>query len=490
MTYHGRGDEMLKVGGKWLAPAEVEGCLLEHPSVAEAAVVGTRDASGLVKPVAFVVARERRDGLDEELRAFVRDRLEPYKHPREVDVHGRAAAHPPGQGGPRPAEPERPMTREAWLCAPLRTPFTRAGKGALAACRSDDLLATLFRAQLAAIGAAAAAAIDEVIVGCAYPEGEQGRNVARAITLGVGLADAVPAMTLTRLCASSLEATAIACAKVRLGEAELVLVGGMESMSRIPLGGANPSPNPEWLARRPDIYIAMGQTAERVARRYTVSRVDQDAWALRSHRRAAAARERGVFAEETIPVVLADGTAVGADDSIRADTSAEKLASLKPAFAEGGSVTAGNACPTSDGASALIVASDEAVRRHGLRPLGRFVSYAVAGVDPALMGIGPVAAVPKALARAGLTLADMARIELNEAFASQVVAVVRELGFDEARVNLNGGAIALGHPLGASGARLVGTLLRELVRSQGRHGLATLCVGGGMGAAMVVERTG
>jgi len=387
-----------------------------------------------------------------------------------------------------PSARVRAMT-SAWLCAPLRTPFTRAGKGALAASRSDALLAGVFRDLLAIVPATVATQLDEVIVGCAYPEGEQGRNVARAVTLGAGLPDGVAAMTVTRLCASSLEAVAIASAKVRIGEADLILVGGMESMSRIPLGGANPSPNPAWLERRPDIYMAMGATAERVARRYGVARDAQDAWALRSHQRAAAARERGVFADEIVPARAGDADVTG-DDGIRADTSPGKLASLNPAFAEDGSVTAGNACPTSDGAAAVLVASDTGVERHRLTPLVRVVSYAVAGVDPALMGIGPVAAVPRALERAGLALADIGRIELNEAFASQVVAVVRELGFDEARTNVNGGAIALGHPLGASGARLAGTLARELARSNQRHGLATLCVGGGMGAAMIIESAG
>ncbi len=378
---------------------------------------------------------------------------------------------------------------DAWIVGAARTPFTRATKGALANARSDDLLAGLFRHLLAGLPDSAAARVDDVIVGCAYPEGEQGRNVARAVTLGAGLPDHVPAMTVTRLCASSLEATAIACQRVRAGDASLVLVGGMESMSRIPLGGANPSPNPRWLAERPDIYISMGKTAERVADRHAVARADQDAWAVRSHARATVARERGVFAEEIVPVPHAGASPdpVREDDAIRSGTTLERLAALPAAFIEGGTVTAGNACPTSDGASALLVASSEVVAALGLTTLGRYVSYAVAGVDPALMGIGPVAAVPKALARAGLTLADIDRIELNEAFASQVVAVVRELQLPEERVNVNGGALALGHPLGASGARLVGTLLRELARSGGRHGLATLCVGGGMGAAMVVE---
>ena len=380
---------------------------------------------------------------------------------------------------------------DAWIVGAARTPFTRAGKGALAGERADGMLAELFRVLMARAPAAAAERVDEVIVGCAHPEGEQGRNVARAVALGAGLPDRVPAMTLTRLCASSLEATAIACDRVRLGGASLVLVGGMESMSRIPLGGANPSPHARWLEERPDIYITMGQTAERVARHYGVSRAEQDAWAVRSHHRASEARSRGLFVEEIVPVTRPDASprvVASEDDAIRPGTTVEKLATLTPAFATDGTVTAGNSCPTSDGASALLVASSDAVASLGLRPLGRYVSYAVAGVDPALMGIGPVAAVPRALRRAGLALEQIQRVELNEAFASQVVAVIRELGLPEERVNPHGGALALGHPLGASGARLVGTLLRELERSDGQYGLATLCVGGGMGAAMVLER--
>jgi acetyl-CoA acyltransferase len=408
----------------------------------------------------------------------------------------------------------------AWIVAARRTAFTRAGKGALAAARPDDLLASLFRELLTAIPARCQDRLDEVVVGCAYPEAEQGRNAGRLVALHAGIPDRVPAMTLTRMCASSLEATAVACAKVRLGEARMVLVGGMESMSRIPIGGVKPSPNPALAERRPEATIGMGLTAERVAQRYQVLRGDQDAWALTSHRRAAAARSRGVFAEEILPIevdgvsgpgtpaaaVAASGPATGGadrpaavaeaerarilvaeDDALRADTTLEKLAALKPAFQEGGTVTAGNSCPTSDGASALLVASGGVLRECGLAPLGRFVSYAVAGVDPALMGIGPVHAVPVALDRARLSLRQIDRIELNEAFAAQVLAVTRQLDLPEDRTNVNGGAIALGHPLGATGARLVGTLLRELRRGGGRYGLATLCVGGGMGAAMVVE---
>jgi len=378
----------------------------------------------------------------------------------------------------------------AWIVDARRTPFTRAGKGALAAARPDELLAALFRTLVASLPAGGIERLDDVVVGCAYPEAEQGRNAARLVALRAGIPDRVPAMTLTRMCASSLEATAVACAKVRLGEAAMVLVGGMESMTRIPMGGVKPSPNPGLEDSRPEAYLAMGMTAERVAERHAVSRADQDAWALRSHRRAAEARARGVFAEEIAPAESPSpggARVVSADDALRPDTSLERLAALAAAFHEGGTVTAGNACPTSDGASALIVASGATVRALGLQPLGRFVSYAVAGVDPALMGIGPVEAVPIALGRAGLSVADLDRVELNEAFASQVLAVVRALGMQEERTNVNGGAIAIGHPLGATGVRLVGTLLRELRRSRGRYGLATLCVGGGMGAAMVVE---
>jgi acetyl-CoA acyltransferase len=375
----------------------------------------------------------------------------------------------------------------AWIVDPRRSAFTRAGKGAFAQTRPDDLLAALF-VELLAAHPGAAEALDDVVVGCAYPEAEQGRNPARAIALLAGIPDRVPAMTLTRMCASSLEATAVAAAKVKLGEASLALVGGVESMTLVPMGGVKPSPNPRFAKERPEALFTMGQTAERVAERYGVSRADQDAWALRSHQRAVAARTRGVFSEEIVALTAAGGEVVAGDDGLRPDTSAEKLATLKPVFSETGSVTAGNASPINDGASALLVASDGAVSKLGLHPLGRVVSYAVGGVAPDVMGIGPVVAVPLALQRAGLELPAVDRIELNEAFASQVIAVVRQLGLLEERTNVNGGAIALGHPLGATGARLVGTLLRELERSGGRLGLATLCIGGGMGAAMVVER--
>jgi acetyl-CoA acyltransferase len=376
----------------------------------------------------------------------------------------------------------------AWIAAARRTAFTRAGKGAFATTRPDELLATVFRGLLASLPPRALERIDEVIVGCAYPEAEQGRNAARIVALRAGLPDRVPAMTLTRMCASSLEATAVACDRVRLGEARMVLVGGMESMTMIPMGGIKPAPNTWLQSARPDAYLTMGQTAEEVATAYRVSRADQDAYALRSHQRVAAARERGVFAEEIVPLPPeGGGPPVAADDALRPDTTLGKLASLPPIFRERGSVTAGNACPTNDGASALIVASEAAAKALGFAPLGRFVSYAVAGVSPRLMGIGPVEAAPIALERAKLEIGDLGAIELNEAFASQVLAVIRALKFPEDRTNVNGGAIAIGHPLGATGARLVGTLLRQLKRSRQRYGLATLCVGGGMGAAMVLE---
>jgi acetyl-CoA acyltransferase len=377
----------------------------------------------------------------------------------------------------------------AWIAAARRTAFTRAGRGAFAATRPDELLATVFRGLLAGLPARAQERIDEVIVGCAYPEAEQGRNAARVVALRAGLPDRIPAMTLTRMCASSLEATAVACDRVRLGEARMVLVGGMESMSMIPMGGVKPAPNTSLQSARPDAYLTMGETAEEVATAYRVSRADQDAWALKSHLRVAAAREQGVFEEEIVPLPPAGqgGAVVAADDALRPDTTLARLASLPPIFREGGSVTAGNACPTNDGAAALIVASEPTVKALGLAPLGRFVSYAVAGVSPRLMGIGPVEAVPIALERARLEIDDLGAIELNEAFASQVLAVMRALKLPEDRTNMNGGAIAIGHPLGATGARLVGALLRQLRRSRQRYGLATLCVGGGMGAAMVLE---
>jgi len=378
----------------------------------------------------------------------------------------------------------------AWVVTAKRTAFTRAGKGAFCTTRPDEMLAAVFRGLLGGLPPRAAERIDEVVVGCAYPEAEQGRNSGRVVALRAGISDRVPAMTLTRMCASSLEATAVACDRVRLGEASIVLVGGMESMTLIPMGGVKPSPNPQLQADRPDATMTMGMTAEEVATAYQVARPDQDAWALRSHQRAAAARARGVFAEEILPLRPAgegERPEVTADDALRPETTLEKLATLAPIFREGGSVTAGNACPTNDGASALLVASDAAVRDLGLEPLGRFVSYAVAGVSPRLMGIGPVEAVPIALRRAGIDIERLGAIELNEAFASQVLAVIRTLGLPEERTNVNGGAIAIGHPLGATGARLVGTLLRQLRRGGERYGLATLCVGGGMGAAMVLE---
>jgi acetyl-CoA acyltransferase len=380
----------------------------------------------------------------------------------------------------------RDLPRDAWLCGYARSAFTRAQKGAHATrgTRPDDLLAALFQHIVERASPALRDGVDDVVVGTGYPEAEQGRNVARAIALLAGLPVKTPGMTLTRMCASGLEAVAVACHKVVLGEADVVLAGGMESMTLVPTGGVKPMPNPRLAERRPEAMLTMGQTAERVAKQYAVSRADQDAWALRSHRRAERARARAVFDAEIVP----SEAGVCTDDGIRPDTSLEKLAALQPAFEEGGTVTAGNSCPMSDGAAALVVAAPAAARALGLVPLARFVAYATAGVDPALMGMGPAEAVPRVLARAGLALDAIDRVELNEAFASQVVAVVRALGMPEDRVNVNGGAIALGHPLGATGVRLAGTLSLELARSNGRYGLATLCVGGGMGAAMILER--
>ncbi len=376
---------------------------------------------------------------------------------------------------------------DAVIVTALRTPLAKAPRGRLAGVRPDDLAAYILRAALAAAPALDPALVDDVVLGCAFPEAEQGLNLGRTAALGAGLDARVPGMTVNRYCASGLEAVAIAADRVRAGVADVVLAGGVESMSRVPAAGFRPSPNPVWAARHPDYYMAMGHTAEEVARRYGIGREDQDAYALESHRRAAAAIDAGRFAPETVAVDLPGGR-IEQDEGVRRDTSAERLAALRPAFVEGGSVTAGNASQTSDGAAACLVVRDDLARRLGLEPLLVFRGYGVAGVEPAVMGIGPVEAVPRALRVAGVAQGAVDLVELNEAFASQTLAVMRRLELDPERVNVNGGAIALGHPLGATGARLVATLGHELDRRRGRYGLVTMCVGGGMGAAAVFER--
>ena len=342
--------------------------------------------------------------------------------------------------------------------------------------------------------------IDDVVMGCAMPEAEQGLNIARMASLRAGLPKEISGMTLNRFCASGLEAVNYAASRIKLGEAELIIAGGVESMSMVPMGGNKAAPNLGIVETHPEYYISMGLTAERVAAKFDVSREDQDRFALSSHQKAIRAIETGNFNDEIVgvavrtPVVGADGkvqvqeSEFLVDEGPRVDTTLDALAKLKPAFMAGGTVTAGNSSQMSDGAAALVVASEAMVKELGATPLARFVGYATTGVEPELMGIGPAFAVPKVLKATGLKLEDIDLIELNEAFASQSVYVMRELGLQEDRLNVSGGAIALGHPLGCTGAKLTATILNELKRRGGKYGLVTMCVGGGMGAAGIIER--
>jgi acetyl-CoA acyltransferase len=391
--------------------------------------------------------------------------------------------------------------REPVIVSGVRTAVGRAPRGAFREVPPDALGMAAVREALARAPGLDPAEVDDVVLGCAYPEGEQGLNVARQVALGAGLPASVSAMTVNRFCASGLQALAAACQAVATGAADVVVAGGIESMSAVPMTGFHFAPNPDLAAAMPEVYMGMGLTGEEVARRAGVSREDQDAWSLQSHRRAAAAQDAGRFRDEIVPVeatrtLVEEGrprverTLVAEDEGVRRDTDAARLASLRPAFAAGGTVTAGNTSQMSDGAAALVVMDASRAAALGLEPLGRLASYATAGVPPEVMGLGPIEAVPKALARAGLALDDIGVIELNEAFAAQVVACVRALGLDEERTNPNGGAIALGHPLGATGAKLAVSALAELARRGERYALVTMCVGGGQGAAGVIEWLG
>jgi acetyl-CoA acyltransferase len=382
---------------------------------------------------------------------------------------------------------------EAVIIDCLRTAVGKAPRGALRNARPDDLAATVIRALLARYPQAAAG-VDDVIIGCAMPEGEAGNNMARQALLRAGLPESVPGMTINRFCSSGLQAIAQAADRIRSGGADILIAGGAESMSKTPFGGLKPAPNPWFVDHWPEVYMSMGLTAERVQRKYSVSREDADAFALRSHHNAIAAQQQGKFDEEIVPVDVETATPAGSqktvfqrDEGPRADSTIETLAKLKPVFHAGGTVTAGNSSQTSDGAAAALIMSDSKARELGLKPKARFVSYATAGVAPEIMGIGPVKAIPKALAMAGLTLSDIGVIELNEAFAVQALAVIREAGLDIDRVNVNGGAVALGHPLGCTGAKLTATILREMERRHSRYGMVTMCVGGGQGAAGIFE---
>jgi acetyl-CoA acyltransferase len=389
--------------------------------------------------------------------------------------------------------------REAVIVSACRTPVGKAPNGALRFTRPDDMGAIVIREALARATGVDPAEVDDVIFGCAMPEAEQGLNVARIASLRAGLPVSASAVTVNRFCSSGLQSIAYAAERVMAGFATTIIAGGTESMSLVPMGGNKIAPNPALVDSYPDVYLNTGLVAENHAREANVSREEQDAFALRSHQRAVAAIDAGRFADEIVPVPGTAGKMVpgagemvpgtfSADEGPRRETSMEALAKLKPAFHVTGTVTAGNSSQVSDGASAVVVMSGDRARELGLAPLGRFVVFATAGVEPERFGIGPVPAIRKALKLAGLTLDQIDLVELNEAFASQAIACLRELPIDPERLNVNGGAIALGHPLGCTGSKLTTTLLYEMARRKARYGMVTMCVGGGMGAAGIFER--
>ena len=406
--------------------------------------------------------------------------------------------------------------RDVVIVSCVRTPVGRAFKGTLRATRPDELAAVAIKGALERVPQVDPKEIEDVILGCAMPEGEQGMNVARIASLRAGLPVEVSALTINRFCSSGLQAIAMAAERIMAGGAEVIVAGGTESMSMIPMGGNKISPNPWLVENHPGAYLSMGLTAERLAQRFGITREQSDEFSLRSHQKALAAIQAGKFAEETVPVAVsfttngkgasgADGrdraragsqsahkperqeVSFKVDEGPRADTSLEALLALKPAFHVTGSVTAGNSSQMSDGAAAAVVMSGERAKALGLKPLVRYLSFATAGYKPEEMGLGPVFAIPKALRLARLKLSDIDVIELNEAFAAQSLAVMKEAGLDPEKVNPNGGAIALGHPLGCTGAKLTASIIRELKRRGGRYGMVTMCVGGGMGAAGIFE---
>jgi acetyl-CoA acyltransferase len=376
----------------------------------------------------------------------------------------------------------------------VRSAVGRAAKGTLAQTRPDELAGQVIAALLARVPKVKPSDVEDVVLGCAMPEGEQGLNIARVATLLGGMPVETSAMTINRFCSSGLQAIAIAAGAIATGANDIVLAGGVESMTMIPMTGNKLSASPEAMRRCPDVYTPMGITAENVAKRFSISRADQDAFALRSQQKAAAAQKAGAFADEIVPVKATryeGGKHVDVvfdrDEMVRADTTLEGLTALKPAFAKDGTVTAGNASPLSDGAAAALVMSRAKADALGVKPLGYFRAFATVGVDPAIMGIGPIPAVRKLLAKTGLSLKDIDIVELNEAFASQAVYVQRTLEIPDAKLNVHGGAIALGHPLGCTGAKLTATALYELRRRSGRYAIVTMCIGGGMGAAGLLE---
>jgi acetyl-CoA acyltransferase len=394
--------------------------------------------------------------------------------------------------------------REAVIVSAVRTPVGKAPKGALRTTRPDDLAALVVKEAIARLPGFDAKEIEDVILGCAMPEAEQGMNVARIASLRAGLPVEVSAMTINRFCSSGLQAIALAAERIMAGQGDVAVAGGTESMSMVPMGGNKISPNPSLMDSYPDAYLGMGITAENLSKKYGITREQADEFSFASHQKALAAISAGKFKDETAPVEInyvafENGASNGAkpkavkitfdtDEGPRADTSVEVLGKLKPAFHAHGVVTAGNSSQMSDGAAAAVVMSAERARALGLKPFARFLAFATAGCLPEEMGVGPVYAIPKALKIAGLSLEQIDVIELNEAFAAQSLAVIKLAGLDPARVNVNGGAIALGHPLGCTGAKLTATILRELERRNARYGLVTMCVGGGMGAAGIFER--
>ena len=395
--------------------------------------------------------------------------------------------------------------QDAVIVSAVRTPIGRANKGVLKDVRADDLAAVAVKAAVERVPQLDRSLIEDVILGCAFPEGEQGMNLARLIGALAGLPETVGGVTVNRFCASSLQAVNMAAQNIMLGFGDVFVAGGVENMSRVPMGGFNPSYNPRLVKPREEdassgpyqpleleygysSYIPMGITAENLAREYHISREAQDAFALRSHQRAIAATDNGTFKREIVPVPLPNGRLMEIDEGPRRDTSLERLATLEPAFIKGGSVTAGNSSPLNDGAAAAVLMSAQRARDLGITPLAKVHTMAVAGVRPDIMGFGPVPAMRKALQRAGMQLSDIDIIEINEAFAAQTLSVVKVMGIDEEKLNPHGGAIALGHPLGCSGARIIATLINDLQTADKTFGIATLCIGGGQGLATIIER--
>lgn len=382
--------------------------------------------------------------------------------------------------------------QEALIVKSKRTAVGKAVKGALRLVRPDDLGSYVVENILKEVPNLRWEEIDDCIIGCSFPEGEQGINMARLITMRVGLPVDVPGMTINRFCSSGLQAISLTADRIRLGEADVMIGGGAENMSMIPIGGLKPSPNPYLMEHAPQAYISMGITAENVAKKYNISREEQDEFAVRSHQKASAAQNSGRFKDEIVPIPLPMWGEAGEkwfsqDEGIRGETTMESLAKLKPAFRNGGSVTAGNSSQTSDGAAATLMMSERKIKELNLQPLAVWKGLAVAGVESELMGIGPIKAIPKVLKQLGMTLDQIDLFELNEAFAAQSLAVIKTLGIDPGKVNPNGGAIAFGHPLGCTGAKLTATLLHEMKRQKLKYGMVTMCVGGGMGAAGVFE---